>query len=66
MELEYLVKPAIQYGRKYRFDADVQWFLENARESESENLAILAERARLSGDYFDCIWARSTATAFGD
>lgn len=49
-DLEYLVEPAIQYG-KYQFDDDVQWFLENAEESDFETLAALAERARLSGDY---------------
>jgi hypothetical protein len=50
-ELEYLVEPGIHYGRKYQFDDDVQWFLENAEESDFETLAALAERARLSGDY---------------
>lgn len=50
-ELEYLVEPAIEYGRKYQFDDAVQWFLENAEESDFETLAALAERARLSADY---------------
>jgi len=50
-ELEYLIEPGTYYGRKYRFDNDVQWFIENADESDFETLAALAERARLSGDY---------------
>lgn len=50
-ELEYLVEPGIQYGKKYHFDDAVQWFLENADESDFETLAALAERARLAGDY---------------
>jgi hypothetical protein len=50
-ELEYLIEPGIHYGRKYEFDDAVQWFLENAEESDFETLAALAERARLSGDY---------------
>lgn len=50
-ELEYLVEPAISYGRKYQFDDTIQWFLENAAESDFETLAALAERTRLSGDY---------------
>ena len=50
-ELEYLVEPGIRYGRRYEFDDDVQWFVENAEESDLETLAALAERARLSGDY---------------
>ncbi len=50
-ELAYLVEPAIQYGRKYQFDDAIQWFLENAEESDFETLAALAERARLTGDY---------------
>jgi hypothetical protein len=50
-ELAYLVEPAIHYGRKYKFDNDIQWFLENAEESDFETLATLAERARFSGDY---------------
>jgi hypothetical protein len=50
-ELEYLLEPAIRYGRQYKFDDQVQWFLENASESDIETLAALAERARLSGSY---------------
>lgn len=50
-ELEYLLEPGIHYGRKYKFDDAVQWFVENAEESDFEALAALAERARLSGDY---------------
>lgn len=50
-ELEYLIEPAIRYGRKYQFDDAVQWFLENAEELDLETLAALAERARLSSDY---------------
>jgi hypothetical protein len=50
-ELAYLIEPAIDYGRKYRFDNDVQWFLENAAECDFRLLAALAERARICGDY---------------
>ncbi len=50
-ELEYLLEPGIHYGRNYKFDDAVQWFLENAEESDFETLAALAEHARLSGDY---------------
>jgi hypothetical protein len=50
-ELEYLNEPGIHYGRKYEFDDDVQWFVENADESDLEVLAGLAERVRFSGDY---------------
>jgi hypothetical protein len=49
--LEYLIEPAIRYGRKYPFDADVEWFLANSGESAFKTLATLAERARISGDY---------------
>ena len=50
-ELEYLIDPAIEYGRKYQFDDAVQWFLENAEESAFETLAAIAERARIYGHY---------------
>jgi hypothetical protein len=50
-ELEYLLEPGIDYGRKYRFDDAVQWFVENAEESHFDALAAVAERARLSDDY---------------
>lgn len=49
--LEYLVEPAIHYGRKYKFDDAIQRFIENPEESDFEALAALAARARLSGDY---------------
>ena len=51
VELEYLIEPGIRYGRAYHFDNDVDWFLENAEESDFDHLATLAERARLAGDY---------------
>lgn len=50
-ELEYLLEPAIRYGRKYQFFGDAQRFAEKAEESELEALAAIAERARLSSDY---------------
>lgn len=50
-QLQYLIVPAIHYGRKYRFDDAVQWLVENVGESDLETLAALAERARLSDDY---------------
>ena len=50
-ELEYLLEPGIHYGRKYQFDDAVQWFVDNAEESDFDALAALAERARLAGDY---------------
>lgn len=50
-ELEYLVEPGIHYGRRYQFDDAIQWFLENAEESEFDALAALAERVRLSGHF---------------
>jgi hypothetical protein len=50
-ELEYLLESAIRYGREYKFDDGVQRFLQNGRESDFENLAALAEHARLSEDY---------------
>lgn len=50
-ELEYLIEPAIHYGKKYRFDDAIQLFLKNAEELDFETLAALAERARLFSDY---------------
>jgi hypothetical protein len=50
-ELEYLIEPGIEFGRKYQFYEDAQSFAENGEESELETLATIGERARLSGDY---------------
>lgn len=51
VELEYLIEPAIHYGRKYQFSGAIDGFLGNAEESTFETLAGLAERVRLSTDY---------------
>ncbi|MDZ7615531.1 MAG: hypothetical protein U1E05_00915 [Patescibacteria group bacterium] len=50
-DLEYLIAPAAHYGREYQFSDTVQWFLENAEDSDVATLATLAERARLASDY---------------
>ena len=50
-DLEYLLEPGIRYGAKYQFGEDIEWFLENAPESDFETLATLAEKVRLAGDY---------------
>jgi len=50
-ELEYLIEPAITWGRHYQTDDAVQRLLEEADESRVETLARLAERARLHDHY---------------
>src|SRR5688500_6049991 len=46
-ELDYLVEPAMKYGR-YQFDDDVEFFLNNASETDLDDLAGVAERVRLN------------------
>jgi hypothetical protein len=49
-QLQYLAEPAAKYG-KHQFESQMDDFLANASESEIEEIAALAERIRLSGDW---------------
>jgi hypothetical protein len=48
--LAYLIAPALKYGR-YHFDDEIFQFLENATESEMDELAAVAERVLINGHY---------------
>lgn len=49
-DLEYLIKPAMKYGR-YQFDDDIFKFLDRATAEQMEELASVAERVLLQEDY---------------
>jgi hypothetical protein len=49
-EIAYLLEPAIRF-EKYQFAEQIQEFIEGDNEADFEELASLAERARLAGDY---------------
>jgi hypothetical protein len=49
-EIAYLLEPAIRF-EKYQFADQVQEFIEGDNDADFEELASLAERARLAGDY---------------
>ncbi len=49
-ELAYLAEPAQRYGI-HRFDKDIDLFLARAGDAELSELAAVAERVRLNGDF---------------
>lgn len=49
-DLKYLIKPAMEYGC-HHIDDDIFDFLDRATEREMEDLATIAERVLIRGDY---------------
>lgn len=50
IELQYLVEPALTYGR-FQFDADIFAFLEGATKAEKSELRGVADHARQGGHF---------------
>jgi len=49
-DLQYLIEPAMAYGR-YQFDDDIFAFLDRAAQEQMDELASVAERVLIQDDY---------------